>query len=241
MTRTLVIMPAWNEEAAIGATIAEVRAVLPEIDLLVVNDGSTDGTVRVAERAGATVLSLPYNLGVGGAMRAGYTYAQRFGYDQAIQLDADGQHDPRNVPKVLAGLATANISIGSRFAGSGDYEVSGPRKWAMVMLSGILTRLAGTRLTDITSGFRAADREAIAQYVKHYPVEYLGDTVDSLVMALRSGLSATQVPVEMRPRRAGTPSNNPYKEAVYLVRSMFSLLVALTRRPVRRHPVKDEK
>ena len=149
MTRTLVIMPAWNEEAAIGATIAEVRAVLPEIDLLVVNDGSTDGTVRVAERAGATVLSLPYNLGVGGAMRAGYTYAQRFGYDQAIQLDADGQHDPRNVPKVLAGLATANISIGSRFAGSGDYEVSGFCKWAMMILSSILTRLASTRLTDI--------------------------------------------------------------------------------------------
>ena len=87
-----------------------------------VNDGSTDGTVRVAERAGVTVLSLFYNLGVGGAMRAGYTYAQRFGYDQAIQLDADGQHDPRNVPKVLAGLATANISIGSRFAGSGDLD-----------------------------------------------------------------------------------------------------------------------
>ncbi len=241
MPRTLVIMPAWNEEEAIGATIAEVRSVLPEMDLLVVNDGSTDNTVRVAEAAGAIVLSLPYNLGVGGAMRAGYTYAQRFDYDQAIQLDADGQHDPRNVPKVLAGLEHANISIGSRFAGSGDYEVSGPRKWAMVMLSAIITRLAKTELTDITSGFRAGDRVAIDQYVRHYPVEYLGDTVDSLVMALRSGLTATQVPVEMRPRQAGTPSNNPYKAAVYLVRSMFSLLVSLTRRPVKRNSLEDEK
>lgn len=234
MAKTLLIMPAWNEEEVIASTIAEVRAELPDLDLLVVNDGSTDGTVKVAEAAGARVLSLPFNLGVGGAMRAGYTYAARFGYEQAIQLDADGQHDPRNVPKVLAGLQNANISIGARFAGSGDYSVRGPRRWAMQVLSRIVSSLAKTRLTDITSGFRAADRVAIGQYVKHYPVEYLGDTVDSLVVAIRSGLTVTQVPVEMRPRQAGTPSNNPVKAAVYLFRSMFALLVALTRRPVRR-------
>lgn len=234
MPRTLLIMPAWNEEEAIGNTIAEIRTVLPDIDVLVVDDGSSDRTVAVSEAAGASVLSLPYNLGVGGAMRAGFTYAARFDYDRAIQLDADGQHDPRNVPAVLAGLEKANISIGARFAGSGDYEVHGPRRWAMVMLAKIVSALAHTRLTDITSGFRAADREAIAQYVKYYPVEYLGDTVDSLVMAIRSGLTVTQVPVEMRPRQGGVPSNSPYKAAIYLGRSMFSLLVALTRRPVKR-------
>lgn len=234
MRRTLIIMPAWNEQEAIPATIREVRETLPDIDLLVVNDGSTDRTAEVAAAAGAMVLSLPYNLGVGGAMRAGYTYAKLYDYDQAIQLDADGQHDPRNVPKVLEGLKSANISIGARFAGSGQYEVHGPRRWAMVMLAGIVSRLAHTKLTDITSGFRAADRVAIDQYVRHYPVEYLGDTVDSLVVAIRSGLTVTQVPVEMRPRQAGKPSNNPYKAAIYLVRSMFSLLVALTRRPVKR-------
>lgn len=233
MPRTLLIMPAWNEEAAIGATIAEVHEVLPWIDVLVVNDGSTDRTAEVARAAGAQVLTLPYNLGVGGAMRAGYTYAARFQYDQAIQLDADGQHDPKDVPLVLAGLEKTNISIGARFAGTGDYEVRGPRKWAMLMLSGIVSKLAKTKLTDITSGFRAADRAAIQQYVKHYPVEYLGDTVDSLVMAIRSGLSVSQVPVEMRSRQAGTPSNNPIKAALYLVRTMFSLLVSLTRRPVK--------
>lgn len=241
MPRTLLIMPAWNEEEAIGTTVAEARLVLPDIDVLVVDDGSTDNTVAVAQAAGASVLSLPYNLGVGGAMRAGFTYAKRFDYDQAIQLDADGQHDPRNVSKVLAGLEHANISIGARFAGSGDYEVHGPRRWAMMILAGIVSRLARTKLTDITSGFRAADREAIEQYVRYYPVEYLGDTVDSLVVALRSGLSATQVPVAMRPRQAGAPSNNPYKAAVYLGRSMFSLLVALTRRPVKRGDRVDEK
>ena len=172
MPKILVIIPAWNEEEAIGPTIAEVMAELPEVDLIVVDDGSTDRTVQVAESAGARVLSLPYNLGVGGAMRCGYTFAQLFGYDQAIQLDADGQHDPRNVRTVLAGLEHANISVGARFAGRGEYEVRGPRKWAMAMLAGIVSRLAKTKLTDITSGFRAADRLAIAQYVKHYPVEY---------------------------------------------------------------------
>lgn len=234
-------MPAWNEEEAIGATIAEVRSTLPEMDVLVVNDGSTDNTVAVAEAAGARVLNLPYNLGVGGAMRAGYTYAKRFDYDQAIQLDADGQHDPRNVPMVLAGLEHANISIGARFAGRGDYSVRGPRKWAMSMLAAIVSAVAKTKLTDITSGFRAADRKAIDQYVRHYPVEYLGDTVDSLVVALRSGLTVTQVPVEMRPRQAGTPSNNPVKAAIYLVRSMFSLFVALTRRPVKARTKQEEE
>lgn len=240
MPKTLMIMPAWNEEEAIGNTIIEARKALPEIDLLVVNDGSTDQTASVAEQAGARVLNLPFNLGVGGAMRAGYTYAARFGYDQAIQLDADGQHDPRNVPKVLAGLEHANISIGSRFAGSGDYTVRGPRKWAMLVLSGIVSHLAKTQLTDITSGFRAADRIAIAQYVKHYPSEYLGDTIDSLVVAIRSGLTVTQTPVEMRPRQGGTPSHNPALAALYLVRSMFALLVALTRRPVRGDEERDQ-
>lgn len=233
MTRTLIIMPAWNEEQAIAATIREVKQVLPDMDLLVVNDGSTDNTVRVAEQAGARVLSLPYNLGVGGAMRAGYTFAARYDYDQAIQLDADGQHNPRNVPLVLAGLADSNISIGARFAGTGNYQAKGPRRWAMILLAKIVSQLAGTKLTDITSGFRAADRVAIRQYCRHFPVEYLGDTIDSLVVAIRSGLSVSQVGVEMRPRQAGTPSNGPAKASIYLVRALFSLFIALTRRPVK--------
>ena len=236
MAKTLIIMPAWNEEEVIGATITELRSVLPDYDLLVVNDGSTDTTVRVAEQAGALVLNLPYNMGVGGAMRAGYKYARRFDYDQAIQVDADGQHDPRDVRKVLEGLKQANISIGARFAGRGEYTVRGPRAWAMRFLAAIVSRLAHYKLTDITSGFRAADRLAIEQYCRHFPVEYLGDTIDSLVVAIRSGLTVCQVPVEMRPRQAGTPSHNPHKAAIYLGRAVVSLLMAMTRRPVRHHP-----
>lgn len=232
--RTLVIMPAWNEEEVIDSTIRELRKTVPRCDLLVVNDGSDDQTADVARNAGALVLDLPYNLGVGGAMRAGYKFARRFGYDRAIQVDADGQHDPRDIDKVLDGLETANISIGARFTEVGTYEVRGPRRWAMVVLAGIVGRLSHTRLTDVTSGFRAADRAAIDQYCMYYPSEYLGDTIDSLVIAVRSGLTVTQVGVSMRPRQAGMPSNNPWKAAVYLVRSMFALIISLTRRPVYR-------
>lgn len=231
-------MPAWNEEEVVGATVSELLGVMPECDLLVVNDGSTDATASVAEMAGARVLHLPYNMGVGGAMRAGFKYARRFDYDRAIQVDADGQHDPRDVARVLKGLETANISIGARFAGRGEYQVRGPRAWAMRFLAGVISRLAHVRLTDITSGFRAADRLAIEQYCRHFPVEYLGDTIDSLVVAIRSGLTVAQVPVEMRARQAGTPSHNPVKAALYLGRALVSLMVAMTRRPVK-HGVQD--
>lgn len=166
-------------------------------------------------------------------MRAGYKYAKRFDFDRAIQVDADGQHDPKDILDVLAGLEHADISIGARFAERGSYRATGPRRWAMILLASIVSRLAKVRLTDVTSGFRAADRRAIAQYCEHYPAEYLGDTIDSLVVAIRSGLTVVQVPVEMRERQAGTPSNNPAKAAVYLLRGVFALFIALTRRPVR--------
>ena len=229
-TRVLVIMPAWNEADSVGNIVREVLSVGRPYDVLVVNDGSADATATVAKDAGATVLTLPFNLGVGGAMRAGFKYAQRLGYQRVIQVDADGQHDPRNIHEVLAGLEHADISIGARFADRGDYSVSGPRKWAMQLLAKVISGLAKTRLTDVTSGFRAANGRAINQYLDHYPAEYLGDTIDSLVVAIRSGCRVTQVPVEMRPRQGGTPSHNPVKSAVYLGRSVFALMFALTRK-----------
>lgn len=228
--RLLVIMPAWNESESVGATVREVLAAVPGCEVLVVDDGSTDGTAGFAEAAGASVLRLPYNLGVGGAMRAGFKYARRWDFDQAIQVDADGQHDPKDLIAVVDGLRHADISIGARFADKGDYTVRGPRKWAMTFLGRSISLLARTRLTDVTSGFRAANRRAIAQYCEHYPAEYLGDTIDSLVVAIRSGLTVTQVPVEMRPRQGGQPSHNPAKAALYLGRSGFALVIALTRK-----------
>ncbi len=235
--RTLVIVPAWNEERNVGRTVAEIIGTSPAYDVVVVNDGSTDSTAIVARDAGATVVTLPYNLGVGGAMKTGFTYAQRHGYARAIQVDADGQHNPADISRVLAGLETADIAIGARFADVGDYEVRGPRRWAMVFLASVVSRVAKTTLTDVTSGFRAANSRAIDQYVRYYPAEYLGDTLDSLVEAVHSGLTVTQVPVAMRPRLHGKPSQNPFGAAVYLLRSVFALSLALMRGTLRRRPL----
>lgn len=226
---TLVIVPAWNEGESVGPTVREIREQPEGWDILVVDDGSEDDTAHQAREAGATVLSLPFNLGVGGAMRAGFHYAQRHGYVRAIQVDADGQHNPRDIAAVLDGLRDADISIGARFAEVGDYSARGPRRWAMRMLASVLSRIAGTRLTDVTSGFRAANARAIDQYVLYYPAEYLGDTVDSLVNAVHAGLTVVQVPVAMRPRNAGRPSQNPLGASVYLLRSVFALSLAMLR------------
>ncbi|AUZ89467.1 glycosyltransferase family 2 protein [Arthrobacter agilis] len=223
-------MPAWNEAEAIGDTIRDIKRVEPGMDILVVDDGSRDDTARIAEEAGAVVLRLPFNLGVGGAMRTGFKYALRNGYSGVIQVDSDGQHMPEDIAKVLQGLERADISIGARFAGKGEYQAKGPRRWAMSLLARVISRVAGTRLTDVTSGFRAVNRRGLHQYIEHFPAEYLGDTIDSLVVALKSGCTVTQVPVEMRVRQAGTPSQSPWKASIYLARSGLVLCFALARR-----------
>jgi glycosyltransferase involved in cell wall biosynthesis len=227
--RVLVIVPAWNEEANVGLTVREILAADPGYDVVVVDDGSTDRTADVARAAGASVLVLPFNLGVGGAMKTGFTFAKRHGYERAIQVDADGQHNPSNIAEVLDGLSRADISIGARFADVGDYSVRGPRRWAMVFLASVVSRVAKAKLTDVTSGFRAANARAISQYVKYYPAEYLGDTIDSLVAAAHAGLRVTQVPVAMRPRNHGRPSQGAIGSTIYLFRSVFALGLALMR------------
>jgi glycosyltransferase involved in cell wall biosynthesis len=228
--RVLVIIPAWNEEASIARVIREVRQQPEVSQVVVVDDGSVDATARVARDCGAEVLRLPYNLGVGGAMRLGYRYARERDFDVTIQVDADGQHDPAAIPAMLRALDSADIVIGARFAGTGDYPAHGPRRWAMKILASALSRITHSPLTDVTSGFRACDREAIALFARRYPVEYLGDTVESLVMASRANLTVTQLPVSMRPRQGGTPSQHPIKASLYLLRAIFALLLALTRR-----------
>ncbi|MDH6466177.1 MULTISPECIES: glycosyltransferase family 2 protein [Micromonospora] len=228
--RVLIIIPALNESGSIADVVGEVRGELPGVDVLVVDDGSTDRTAAVAAAAGARVAKLPYNLGVGGAMRLGYRYARDNDYDVAIQIDADGQHDPRYVPKLVDLLDDTDLVIGARFAGEGDYSVRGPRRWAMVMLSAVLSKVAKTKLTDTTSGFRAANRRVIEMFAGWYPAEYLGDTVETLVHTARRGYKIRQVPVAMRKRMAGTPSHSPAKAMIYLGRAFAVLTLALIRR-----------
>lgn len=230
--RVLVAIPALNESETIESVVTEIRDTLPDVDILVVDDGSTDGTARVAASSGATVVTLPFNVGVGGAMRTAFLYARDQGYSAVVQVDADGQHVPAHIPDLLAKLEQNSVVIGARFAGSGEYQVRGPRRWAMRLLAHTLSRVCRTRLTDTTSGFRAADRRAITLFARHYPAEYLGDTVESLVIAARVGLPVAQVPVTMRPRQGGQASQGGFRAALYLARAALALYVALARRPL---------
>jgi glycosyltransferase involved in cell wall biosynthesis len=227
--RVLVVIPALNEEESIARVIADLRAALPDATCLVVDDGSTDATAEVARSSGATVVSLPYNLGVGGAVGTGFRYAVERDYSCVVQLDADGQHDPTAIPALLAALDDADLVIGARFAGVGEYETKGPRRWAMRVLSTVLSRVAKEKLTDTTSGFKASGPKAVALFAEHYPAEYLGDTVEALVIAARVGCRIRQVPVAMRPRTGGTPSHSPLKAGVYLGRAFLALFFALIR------------
>ena len=227
--QTLIVMPAYNESQAVGDVVREAFTVLPGISILVVDDGSTDDTAKVAAAAGARVARLPFNLGVGGAMRLGFRYAHDNGFAAVVQIDADGQHDPAHVPLLLAQLDDHDLVVGARFAGSGSYRMRGPRRWASWVLATSISRTAQTRLTDTTSGFRASGPRAIALFERNYPAEYLGDTIESLVIACRAGLKVTQVPVAMRERKGGRPSQNPVKATLYLARASLALAFAYVR------------
>ena len=223
-SRTLVAIPAWNEQGSIADVIAKVREHRPDADILVVNDGSTDRTAELAEEAGATVVSLPFNVGVGGAMRTAFLHAKRHGYTALVQVDADGQHDPADLDRVLDGLVDADVVVGTRFHPDSMYFVGGPRRWAMVMLSKTLSRMNHGTISDPTSGFRSAGPRAIDLFAVEYPADYLGDTVGSLAIAIRRGLVIQETPVTMYFRQTGRPSKNAIWSALYLGRATLAII-----------------
>lgn len=228
----LVVIPAFNEAMSVAAVIAEVRQAAPGAHVLVVDDASTDGTADVAREAGAEVVTNVFNLGVGGAMRVGFRYAVGHGFRALVQVDGDGQHDPGDLGRLLDAVVDKPepmVVIGARFAGHGDYEVARTRRWAMRLLAWYLSRMTGVRLTDVTSGFRAHNRAAIELFARTYPADYLSDTVESLVIAVEAGGAVTQVPVTMRIRVAGSPSQNARRAAMYLARVALMLAIALFR------------
>jgi glycosyltransferase involved in cell wall biosynthesis len=242
-------MPAWNEEESVAMVVKEAQAAVPDADILVVDDDSSDRTATAARQAGADVIQNVFNLGVGGAMRVGFRHAARRGYSVVVQVDADGQHDPRDIPRLLECLEEAaagpaadepHVVIGARFAGVGRFPVPRARRVAMRMLASYLSRMTGTELTDVTSGFRAYNRPAVELFARTYPAEYLSDTVESLVIASRSGSRISQVPVSMRPRMAGTPSQPSWRAVGYLLRvSVMLLLERIRRRPQPDQPEED--
>ncbi len=222
-----VVCPAFNEEHSVGRVVNEIRSSVPDAQVLVVDDGSHDATGSVARRAGARVLTLPFNVGVGGALRVGLLLAAREGASAVVQCDSDGQHPAKSIGSLVAALSHSDIVIGSRFAGDRDYQMVGPRRWASKLLGWAMSRVHNSELDDVTSGFRAFGPNAIRVLSVELPPEYLADTIDALVIAKSHGLIVSQLAVEMSPRLAGVPSHGPLKSGVYLGRSVLVLVLSL--------------
>lgn len=222
--RVLVIIPAYNESESILATVASVKA--QGYDYVVVNDGSRDNTLEVCQQAGVNVLDLSQNLGIGGAVQAGHKYAWQQGYDIDVQVDGDGQHDPAYIAKLLEQIeAGANLVIGSRFVEQTDgFQSTAMRRVGIAWLSGLIKLFSGRRVTDPTSGFRACDRQAIELFCNYYPNDY--PEPESILVALKRGLSVQEVPVIMRERQGGVSSINPVKSVYYMVKVSLALWIA---------------
>jgi glycosyltransferase involved in cell wall biosynthesis len=223
--RTLIIIPAFNEAEALPAVLQRLREGAPTLDVLVVDDGSGDHTAQVAVAGGASVARLPYNLGIGGALRTGFRYAVRNGYDRAIQFDADGQHDVNELDALLLELDRgADLVVGTRFApGERRYRTGFIRGSAMGVLRMALNLLSGERFTDTSSGFRALSRQMLEYFASTYPVEYM-DSVEALLLACYAGFSVVEVPVVMHERTTGTPSNRNLRLMYHYVRLLLVLL-----------------
>jgi len=188
LERILVIIPAYNEEDSIGRVIEDVRTNCPQMDILVVNDGSADHTSDRARASGVVVLDLPFNLGIGGGMQTGYKYAAEKGYDIAIQVDGDGQHDPKEIPKLLQTLEErkVDVAIGSRFITDLEYKATTMRRVGITVLSKVISIMVRQKITDPTSGFRASRQKAIQLFAVNYPQDYPEPEV--VVLLSKSGL-----------------------------------------------------
>ncbi|MCX7841843.1 MAG: glycosyltransferase family 2 protein [Clostridia bacterium] len=222
--KVLVIIPAYNEEKSIGAVISAIKEQ-NGIDVVVINDGSKDCTGKVAANHGARVISLPFNLGIGGAMQTGYMFARDNNYDVAVQVDADGQHNPLYVSRIIEKLneTGCDMVIGSRYVEETSYKSSAARRVGMVFFSWLVFVLTGLRVKDTTSGFRAVNRRVIEYFSESYPVDY--PEVDVLVRLHKKGFKVCEEPVEMHERQGGKSSITPLKSIYYMVKVSIALLI----------------
>ena len=237
-SRRIAIVPARNEEGAIAGVVAEIRSFDPLLDVIVVDDGSTDRTAALAAAEGAAVVRLPYNLGIGGAVQTGFKYALEHGYDVAVRLDGDGQHDPQQIPQLLAPLerGDADVVVGSRFAeGGGDYRPPFARRAGIRWFAQLVSLLTHQKLTDTTSGFQAVNARAIRLFAADYPHDY--PEVEAVVMVVRHKLRILEVPASMRDRETGASSITTLRSLYYAIKVTLALLVGVFRRRV--VPVED--
>ena len=230
MPRTLIIIPAFNEEESLPGVIQDLRTHFPEGDVLVVDDGSRDRTAAIARAAGVRVASLPFNLGIGGAVQTGYRHAQKEGYDVAVQFDGDGQHLAAEIGKLLDTLAqgSADIAVGSRFLAAGEYRPPVFRRIGIWIFSRVLSAIIGMPVTDTTSGFRAANRRVIDYFSRSYPEDY--PEVESLVLLHRAGMLIRETPVQMRDRTGGRSSITPVRSAYYMIKVLLAVFIDLLKK-----------
>jgi glycosyltransferase involved in cell wall biosynthesis len=228
--RRIAIVPAFNEERNIGPLLAELRALDRDLEVVVVSDGSTDRTAEVAAAAGAHVVKLPFNLGIGGAVQTGFRYAWEGGYELAVRLDGDGQHDPSQLRAVVAPVVAgeADLAIGSRFLAPGGYRSSKARRVGIRVLARVVSLIARERLTDTTSGFQAANRRAMGLFAADLPRDY--PEVEGLVMAIRHKLRIKEVPVTMREREHGSSSIGALTSVYYMIKVLLAIFVDMFRR-----------
>ena len=225
----LAVVPAYNEAATIAGVVTSLRCHAPDFEVLVIDDGSTDDTSRLARAAGARVVRPPFNLGIGGAVQTGFVFAREAGYDLMVQVDGDGQHDPEELPKLVAAMASdVDMVCGSRFLRKGEYLAPISRRAGIHVFAWLLSRLVGQPVTDPTSGFRLYNRRAIKLFADDYPHDY--PEVEAVLMLHHHQLRMLEIPVRMFQRGGGSSSINSGKSAYYMIKVLLALFVALARR-----------
>jgi glycosyltransferase involved in cell wall biosynthesis len=228
--RRIAIVPAYNEEDSVGRVLDELRAFDPGLEVVVVDDGSTDRTADTARARGAHVVRLPFNLGIGGAVQTGFRYAWEHGFEIAVRVDGDGQHDPRELGAVLEPVLAdeADIAVGSRFSGRNGYRSSRSRRIGIRLLAWCVSALTRQRITDPTSGFQAANRLGIRLFAADYPHDY--PEAEATVMVFKHRLRLQEVPVATRARETGRSSITALRSVYYMVKVLLAIFVALFRR-----------
>ena len=232
MTRCLAVVPAYNEAATVGRVVRSIRETLPFFDILVVDDGSTDATATEATQAGAVVATHPFNLGIGGAVQSGFQYALENDYDYLVQVDGDGQHEPRHVPDLMRTMQDhpdVDMVCGSRFL-SEDFDYPAPvsRRTGIHIFAFILSRIVGQPISDPTSGFRLYNRRAIAVFARDYPHDY--PEVEAVLVLHHHRLRMLEIPVRMYVREGGLSSITSGKSAYYMIKVLLAIFVGLFRR-----------
>jgi glycosyltransferase involved in cell wall biosynthesis len=229
-SRGLAIVPAYNEERTVRSVVERVRREAPAFDVIVVDDGSTDCTAQLAEAAGAKVLRHPFNLGIGGAVQSGYRHAFDEGYELAVQVDGDGQHDPAEIESLMRTMGSEDVDMvyGSRFLADSGYRAPAARRFGIRLFSLVLSKVVRQPVTDPTSGFRLCNRRAIELFARDYPHDY--PEVEAILMVHAHRLRMREVPVRMRERQGGRSSITSVESAYYMIKVMLAIFVGLFRR-----------